>query len=77
VTRPVVEAAGAHLAFEAIGSVRLKGFRDATELFSPRSRVGGRRPAAGRPQGSLDDPRGPLEGLVAQPANRECFAVKP
>ncbi len=36
VTRPIVDAAGAHLAFEAIGSVRLKGFRDATELFLAR-----------------------------------------
>ncbi len=36
VTRPVADAAGAHLAIEAIGSVRLKGFRDATELFLAR-----------------------------------------
>jgi adenylate cyclase len=34
VTRPVVEAhRGAHLAFERIGEVRLKGFSEATELF--------------------------------------------
>jgi adenylate cyclase len=33
VTRPVVEAAGAHLDFKRIGEVKLKGFSDATELF--------------------------------------------
>jgi adenylate cyclase len=33
VTRSVVDAAGTHLAFEAIGEVRLKGFAEATELF--------------------------------------------
>ena len=33
VTRPVVEAAGPHLEFEAIGEVRLKGFKSPTELF--------------------------------------------
>ena len=33
VTRPVVEAAGPHLEFEPIGEVRLKGFRESTELF--------------------------------------------
>jgi adenylate cyclase len=33
VTRPVVDAAGPHLAFEAIGEVRLKGFAQATELY--------------------------------------------
>ena len=33
VTRPVVESAGGHLEFEAIGEVRLKGFRQPTELF--------------------------------------------
>ena len=36
VTRPVVEAAGAHLEFERIGEVRLKGFADPTELFLAR-----------------------------------------
>jgi adenylate cyclase len=36
VTRPVVDAAGAHLRFERIGSVKLKGFSDATELFLAR-----------------------------------------
>jgi adenylate cyclase len=36
VTRPVVEAAGRHLAFEHIGEVRLKGFSEATELFLAR-----------------------------------------
>ena len=40
VTRPVVDAAGAHLELEPIGSVRLKGFRDATELFLARARDG-------------------------------------
>ena len=33
VTRPVVESAGGHLEFEPIGEVRLKGFRQPTELF--------------------------------------------
>jgi adenylate cyclase len=33
VTRPVVDAAGAHLEFERIGEVRLKGFTEVTELF--------------------------------------------
>ena len=36
VTRPVVDNAGRHLEFEAIGEVRLKGFRDPTELFLAR-----------------------------------------
>jgi adenylate cyclase len=36
VTRPVVEAAGGHLVFEPIGSVRLKGFATPTELFLAR-----------------------------------------
>jgi class 3 adenylate cyclase len=36
VTSPVVELAGAHLEFERIGEVRLKGFREATELFVAR-----------------------------------------
>jgi adenylate cyclase len=33
VTRPVVDAAGSHLAFERIGEVRLKGFTASTEMF--------------------------------------------
>jgi adenylate cyclase len=33
VTPPVVEAAGRHLDFERIGSVRLKGFAETTELY--------------------------------------------
>jgi adenylate cyclase len=33
VTREVVAAAGPHLAFEPIGTVKLKGFREATDLF--------------------------------------------
>jgi len=33
VTRPIVDGAGRHLEFEPIGEVRLKGFRQATELF--------------------------------------------
>jgi adenylate cyclase len=33
VTRPVIENAGAHLEFEPIGEVRLKGFAGPTELF--------------------------------------------
>jgi adenylate cyclase len=36
VTRPVVDNAGPHLEFEPIGEVRLKGFRDPTELFLAR-----------------------------------------
>src|SRR5207244_1681278 len=32
-TRPVVDHAGDHLEFEQIGTVRLKGFTDPTELF--------------------------------------------
>jgi adenylate cyclase len=36
VTRPLVDAAGPHLEFEAIGEVRLKGFAHATELFIAR-----------------------------------------
>jgi adenylate cyclase len=36
VTRPIVDAAGRHLQFEPIGEVRLKGFREATELFLAR-----------------------------------------
>jgi adenylate cyclase len=34
VTRPVVEAGDRHLRFTRIGEVKLKGFNDATELFS-------------------------------------------
>ncbi len=37
VTRPVVDNAGPHLEFEPIGEVRLKGFREPTELFLARS----------------------------------------
>ena len=40
VTRPVVEAAGSHLAFEEIGEVKLKGFREATALFLAARREG-------------------------------------
>ena len=36
VTRPVVEQAGEHLEFEAIGEVRLKGFQEVTEIFLAR-----------------------------------------
>ncbi|HSO98344.1 MAG TPA: adenylate/guanylate cyclase domain-containing protein [Solirubrobacteraceae bacterium] len=38
VTRPVVEVGGAHLEFERIGEVRLKGFSDSTEIFIARQR---------------------------------------
>jgi DNA-binding transcriptional MerR regulator len=41
VTRPVAEAAGAHLACERIGEVRLKGFSEATEIFIARRREEG------------------------------------
>ncbi|PTL56529.1 adenylate/guanylate cyclase domain-containing protein [Paraconexibacter algicola] len=36
VTRSVVEQAGSHLEFELIGEVRLKGFKEPTELFLAR-----------------------------------------
>jgi adenylate cyclase len=36
VTRPVVDNTGPHLEFEPIGEVRLKGFREPTELFLAR-----------------------------------------
>jgi adenylate cyclase len=38
VTEEVVAAAGGHLAFEPIGEVKLKGFKDATDLFLARPR---------------------------------------
>jgi len=38
VTRPVVELGGPHLEFERLGEVRLKGFREATEIFLARQR---------------------------------------
>ena len=34
--RPIVEAAGAHLEFERIAEVRLKGFTESTEIFLAR-----------------------------------------
>ena len=37
VTRPVVEQAGPHLEFERIAEVKLKGFREATEIFIARA----------------------------------------
>jgi adenylate cyclase len=36
VTRPVVEHAGSHLEFERIAEVKLKGFREPTEIFIAR-----------------------------------------
>ncbi|WP_372790298.1 adenylate/guanylate cyclase domain-containing protein [Paraconexibacter sp.] len=36
VTRPVVEQSGSHLEFDLIGEVRLKGFKEPTELFLAR-----------------------------------------
>jgi adenylate cyclase len=38
VTQPVVEAAGRHLAFAPIGEVKLKGFREGTDLFLASAR---------------------------------------
>jgi adenylate cyclase len=38
VTAPVVTAAGDHLRFEPIGEVKLKGFKEATDLFLARTR---------------------------------------
>ena len=38
VTRPVVEQGGAHLTFERITEVRLKGFTESTEIFAARAR---------------------------------------
>jgi adenylate cyclase len=40
VTRPIVEASAAHLEFERIGEVRLKGFTDSTEIFIARQAGG-------------------------------------
>ncbi len=39
-TRPVADAAGANLAFERIGEVKLKGFSEPTELFVARMAEG-------------------------------------
>ncbi|HKH17538.1 MAG TPA: adenylate cyclase regulatory domain-containing protein [Solirubrobacteraceae bacterium] len=39
-TRPVVDAAGAHLRFDQIGGVTLKGFSEPTELFVARQAEG-------------------------------------
>ncbi len=39
VTRPVVEHAGAHLEFERIAEVKLKGFNEPTEIFLARQRA--------------------------------------
>jgi adenylate cyclase len=36
VTRPVVERAGAHLEFDRIGEIKLKGFSISTEMFIAR-----------------------------------------
>jgi adenylate cyclase len=36
VTQPIVDASDAHLAFELIGDVRLKGFAEATQLYVAR-----------------------------------------
>jgi adenylate cyclase len=38
VTRPVVERAGSHLAFERIAEIRLKGFSESTEIFIAHQR---------------------------------------
>jgi adenylate cyclase len=38
VTRSVADAGGNHLVFDRIGEVKLKGFRDATELFLARAK---------------------------------------
>jgi adenylate cyclase len=40
VTRPIVEQAGSHLEFEAIGEIRLKGFTDSTEIFLAKQAAG-------------------------------------
>lgn len=47
VTQPVVDQAGAGMAFERIGAVRLKGFAEATELFLARRRERRRGAGAG------------------------------
>jgi adenylate cyclase len=39
VTRPVVDCAGSHLKFQRIAEVKLKGFRDSTEVFIARQRA--------------------------------------
>jgi adenylate cyclase len=36
VTRPVVERSGAHLEFDRIGEIKLKGFSVSTEMFIAR-----------------------------------------
>jgi adenylate cyclase len=36
ITRPLVDAGGRHLEFDRIGEVKLKGFRESTELFLAR-----------------------------------------
>jgi adenylate cyclase len=41
VTRPVVRAAGPHLEFERIGEIKLKGFRQPTEIFLARQKGSG------------------------------------
>jgi adenylate cyclase len=41
VTRAVVEQAGAHLEFDLLGEVRLKGFTEVTEIFLARQRAEG------------------------------------
>ena len=38
VTREIVTQGEAHLSFERIGEVRLKGFADSTEIFLARQR---------------------------------------
>src|ERR1019366_4735649 len=38
VTRPVAEQAGSHLEFERIAEIKLKGFKEATEIFIARAR---------------------------------------
>ena len=40
VTRSVVDAGGAHLEFDLIGAVKLKGFSEPTELFIARMTPG-------------------------------------
>ena len=38
VTRPVVDQAGSHLAFERIAEITLKGFSESTEIFVARQK---------------------------------------
>jgi adenylate cyclase len=52
VTRPVADAADAHLRFDHIGEVTLKGFSEPTDLFVAGQVLGGPGETAARPEAS-------------------------